>query len=224
MKLFWDWDIAAAGEAFRRATEVSPDYPTAHQWYSISLMISRQSAAALAEMKRAVELDPNSPAIRADLCQLYYFLEKYDDAIAQCKQTIDLNAGFFNAHVYLYDAYLANGMHREAVDEFATVESLKSDLVVPPTEIERLRSAFARSGIQEFWKLRIEWLKHKPSTYGLARYYARLGEKERSMEWLRRSHAERDFDFVYVFVDPVFKYVRKEPGFEALADAFYRKP
>lgn len=222
VRLFWEWDVAGAGDSLKRAVELAPDYATAHQWYAINLVISRHGSAALAEMKRALELEPDSSAIGADLCQMYYFLQKYDEAIAQCERVLGRDPDFFNAHVYLYEVYMANGMYDEALEQMFTIQRLKGDFVVPSTEIDRLRQAYARGGIKEYWKARIEWMEGEPDSYGLARYYARLGNKDKALEWLQRSATERKFDFVFVFTDPVFKTLDNEPGFEDLAASFYR--
>jgi DNA-binding winged helix-turn-helix (wHTH) protein/tetratricopeptide (TPR) repeat protein len=221
VQMFWDWDVAGAGESFKRAVELSPEYATAHQWYAINLVISRHGTAALAEMKRAVELEPDALAISADLCQMYYFLQKYDDAITQCRQVLEKDPSFLNAHAYLYDVYMAKEMYDEAFDEFFTIQRLKSDFVLPTTEIDRLQQAYARGGITEFWRARLVWLERNADSYGAARYYARLGDKNKAIEWLQRSRTARNFEFVFVFTDPVFKILDEEPEFRELADSFY---
>lgn len=127
VRMFWEWKLPEAKESLRKAVELSPDYATAHQWYSISLIITNVGGASLAEMKRAAELEPKSLAINADLCQVLYFLRKYDDALAQCNKTLEMDANFLNAHIYLYEIYTAKEMYNEAVEKFFKIEQLKSD-------------------------------------------------------------------------------------------------
>jgi tetratricopeptide (TPR) repeat protein len=205
VQMFWEWKLPDARESFAKAVELSPDYATAHQWYALNLIAGNNGGAALAEMKRAFELEPNSLAINADLCQIQYFLRKYDDAIAQCRRTLEMDAGFINAHFYLYEIYTAKEMHAEAVAEFFKIEELKSDFTLPFADLEKLRKAFERGGIRAFWLARIEILQSGPHFYGLARYHARLGEKEKALAFLFKASAAREFDFVFVVADPVFR-------------------
>ena len=52
----WDW--SQKERHMRRAVELSPSYPTAHQWLGDILIDLGRDKEGLAEMRRAVELDP----------------------------------------------------------------------------------------------------------------------------------------------------------------------
>ena len=60
VKLFFDWDLKAAEGEFKRAIDLNPNYATAHQWYGDCLMLQNRRDEALAEKRRALELDPLS--------------------------------------------------------------------------------------------------------------------------------------------------------------------
>ncbi len=53
-----DWDIASAEKAFRRAIELNPNYADGHFFYSDFLISLNRSDAAMAELDRAMQLDP----------------------------------------------------------------------------------------------------------------------------------------------------------------------
>lgn len=59
-----EWDWAGAEREFRRAIELNRNYATAHQWYSEYLAMLGRHEEAIAEARRAVELDPLSPVVR----------------------------------------------------------------------------------------------------------------------------------------------------------------
>ncbi|MEZ5424953.1 MAG: winged helix-turn-helix domain-containing protein [Pyrinomonadaceae bacterium] len=218
VQMFWEWNLPEAGRSFRKAVLLSPDYPTAHQWYGINLVAANhnQGGAALAEMKRALELDPDSPAINADLCQMYYFLQKYDDAIAQCWKTLEKDESFINARLYLYEIYSAKGMYDEAVGEFFKAEQMRSDYSLPPEVLEKLRNAYQTGGIRAFWQTRLEYFERNSKPYAAARYYARLGEKEKALSALKKGFDERDFFFILFPPDPIFWELRNEPAFSEM--------
>ena len=64
---FHEWDWAGAEKEFKRAIELNASYPTAHAWYGEYLMVLGRFDEALAEMNRANELNPLSPAINLAL-------------------------------------------------------------------------------------------------------------------------------------------------------------
>ncbi|MBX7173584.1 MAG: winged helix-turn-helix domain-containing protein [Pyrinomonadaceae bacterium] len=220
MQMFWDWDLSKADEYFQNAVQLSPNYATAHQWYSLNLVTRRRGGAALAEMKRALELEPKSLAINADLCQIYYFLQKYDEALVQCNKTLEMDANFLNAHLYLYDIYFAKGLYAEAVEKFFKIEQIKSDFTFPPAHLEKLRESYSKGGIREFWKTMAEYLQQTQSFYGSAKYYARLGEKEKALNSLENSFKQPPFEIVFFLTEPIFREIQEESKFKELAVKF----
>ncbi|MBS1794927.1 MAG: winged helix-turn-helix domain-containing protein [Acidobacteria bacterium] len=220
VQMFWEWDLAGADGSFRKAIELSPEYATAHQWFALNLVVRGLGGAALAEMKRAAELEPDSTAVSADLCQMFYLLRKYDEALAQCRRTLETEPGFLNAHLYLYEIYTARAMYDEAVAEFFEIERLKSDFTMPFDETETLRRAYARGGVRAFWQAQLTILERRPNHYRAAQYHARLGDKEKAVSRLRKSYESREFEFVLFLADPVFKDLHPEPAFAELGRAF----
>ena len=68
----FDWDLDAGGKEFRRAISLSPGYATAHHWYAWHLSLLGQYDEAIAEMKKAENLDPLSLIINADLAGCFF--------------------------------------------------------------------------------------------------------------------------------------------------------
>ena len=56
---------------------------------------------AIAEGRRAVELDPLSPIINTDLGATLYLARRFDEANAQLRKTLEIDPTFVNAHYYL---------------------------------------------------------------------------------------------------------------------------
>ena len=54
------------------------------------------------------------------------------------------------------------------------------------------------------------------SPYGIASFYAVVGETERALDWLERAHAERDGTLVWIKVHPRLDGLRGEPRFRDL--------
>ena len=99
---YYDFDFSQANREFQRAIELNPNYATGHQQYgNNTLSALGRFDEAIAEGKRAVELDPLSLVINADLGMNYYYARRYDEAITQLRKTLEMDPGYYYAHVNL---------------------------------------------------------------------------------------------------------------------------
>ncbi|MGQ0540707.1 MAG: winged helix-turn-helix domain-containing protein [Blastocatellia bacterium] len=223
VKFFWEWKIVEAEVHFKKAIAHSPDYATGHQWFAIKLAANGQFNQALAEMSRALELEPGSVAINADMCQLLYFLRRYDEAETQCTKTLEIEPNSFNARRYLYQVYTAKGMYQEAVDEFFKSEQLSVNHATLPDQLIKLETAYKSGGIRKFWRTQIEILNGQtPDTgYMTAWYFGLLGEKNEALRCLQISYENKDFGFILFRADPVFSKFFDDPRFVELHEKLF---
>ena len=106
-----DLDLPGAEKEFRRAIDLNPNYATAHHWYGEEVLAAMgRSAEAVAELKRAEELDPLSRAISTTHGYVLYLARENDAAISQLRKTLELDANFAVAHMYLGRAYAQKKM------------------------------------------------------------------------------------------------------------------
>src|SRR5438093_9775958 len=71
---FAEIDLAGSIREFQRAIELKPNYATAHHWLGAGPLVDLgQFEDAIAHGKRAIELDPLSPIINADVGLTLYF-------------------------------------------------------------------------------------------------------------------------------------------------------
>ena len=113
----FDWDLESGGKEFRRAIELNPGYATAHHWYAWHLALLRRYDEAIAEMKKAQNLDPLSSLLDADLAELLALANSYDESIVQSRKAIEMDPNFALAHNQLALAYLQKHMNEDAVAE-----------------------------------------------------------------------------------------------------------
>ncbi|MGH9853636.1 MAG: winged helix-turn-helix domain-containing tetratricopeptide repeat protein, partial [Blastocatellia bacterium] len=122
VRLFWERNWAEADKEFKLAVTLDPTYATGRHWHALyfAIMAGNTPGAAVAidRMKQALELEPFSPVLNADLGQVLYFARHYDEALAACQKALALDPDFINAHVYLYDIYSKKGLYDEAVEKF----------------------------------------------------------------------------------------------------------
>ena len=212
----FDWDFDAGGKEFRKAIELNANYATAHHWFAWHLSLLGRYDDAIAEMKKAENLDPLSLIINADLAELLVLAHSYDESIQQSNKTIEMDPNFAMAHNQLGQGYLEKQMYGEAVAELQKAVQLSGG---SPTCIANLARAYAASGKRsEAIKLLDSLKKRSNSSYSygseIATIYASLGDSDQAMNWLEKAYQER-FN-PGVLLRPGFDPLRSDPRFKDL--------
>jgi adenylate cyclase len=94
-------DLLDAESGFFFAISLEPNEPTPHQWYSILLRKVGRLDAALAQAKKAQELDPTSPILAYNLANMYEAKGEDDAALRYAKLASDLGLGSASHQVEL---------------------------------------------------------------------------------------------------------------------------
>ncbi|MEY2545539.1 MAG: hypothetical protein QOG48_656 [Verrucomicrobiota bacterium] len=217
----YGFDSAQAIREFQRAIELNPNYAIAHQQYgNNTLSALGRFEDAIAEGKRAVELDPLSLVINSDLGTDYYYARRYDEAIAQLRKTLEMDPGFYIAHLVLGQMLDAKGTHDAAIAELQKARALNDD----PSVLGVLARAYGLAGNKTETENLLNQLKtlskaRYVSAYSFALCYIGLDDKEQALRWLEQSYQDRaGSDIGYIRVDPLFDPLRGDPRFEALAE------
>ena len=209
----FDWDLKSAEAEFRRAIELNPSYATAHHWYAWHLSLSGSNVNAIAEMKKAKNLDPVSLIINADLAELLLIAHFPDESIEQSRKTIEMDVNFALAHNQLAVAYLQRRRQDEAIAELQKAVQLSSG---SPTCTANLARAFAASGRRNEAVQLLDDLKKRsrPDVSEVAVVYAALGDNDQAMTWLEKGYEER-FN-PSVLLRPGFDPLRADRRFQDL--------
>jgi len=112
-----DWDWPGADREYRRAMALNPGYATARQWYATFLWTLGRSEEALAEIRRAQELDPLSSIIHTNAGFMFYDARQPAQAAEECRKALELDPDFAVAHWALGMIYAQMGRHEEAIAE-----------------------------------------------------------------------------------------------------------
>jgi len=213
---YFDW--AGAEMHFRRAIELDPNYPTAHQWYSSNLSFIGRFDEALSAAKRAQELDPLSLVINLNVGDVLFVMRRYDGAIEQYKNTLALDRTFPWAHSGLASVYEVQGRFDESIVECEKAKQLAGEI---PYSLPPLGWAYARAGrkadalhvLEELLRLA---RKGNSISYGIAFLYYELGEKDMAFEWFEKAYQDRDLWLEALGTDPLYDKLRSDPRCIAL--------
>jgi serine/threonine-protein kinase len=215
VRLFFDWNPRAAEIEFKRAIELNPDYPTAHQWYGDCLLLQNRWDEAIAEKQKALDLDPLSLIITMDMGTARYYMRDYDAAIEQCRKTLDMDPTFLMARVLLARAYVQKRMFTEAIAELRAVRSLAPAMTLPAALLGHALGVAGNKRQAE--ALLGELTEEAAHTYVPAHEFAAvnlgLGRKREALTWLRKAFQERSGLMIYLPFEPAVDPLRSDPAF-----------
>jgi TolB-like protein/Flp pilus assembly protein TadD len=217
---FYEWNWNDAEREFQRAIQLNPNYGQAYQLYGEHLANMGRIEEALTVIRQAQDLDPLSPALPALGGRVFYFGRKYDDAIAQFRQALDMNPGLDWIHLDLGKAYVRKGMFTEAISELQTARTIMGNR---PKAISLLGYAYAVSGQRRDAEKaladleeRRSWPDPWPVTLLKAIVYVGLDEKGRALDWLEKAYEDHSALMEHLKVEPIFDDLRSEPRFIAI--------
>jgi len=227
-KSHYEFDFPGAQKEFLRAIELNPNSAYAHLFYSNCYLAPMgRMPQAIAENKKALELDPLSLPINNFMGMTYMFAGDYEKSYQQFEHTIAMDPTFPLAHMYFSFLLKITGRYEEGIKEYEKSELLRgSSPENAAAEATRLRQAFKKGGEKGAWQKNLELIRvtlkrpkdEPPGGVGvLASLYALTGDKDSAFEWLDKAFAERDGEEIALLkVDPSFKNLRGDPRFTDL--------
>ena len=223
VKSHYEYDFPAAQAEFLKAIAFNPNYPNARLFYAGAYLTPwGRHGEAIAEVKKALEIDPLSLPLHNLMGNTYKWAGDFDRAAQEFRSTLDLDPTFPMTHFFFADCLEDTGKYEEAVLERERGEVLEG---APPKEAETIarefREAFQLRGARGYWQKTLELtLKEQAqagtryfSPLGLAGAYARVGDKDKAFEWLEKSYAERDANITLINSEAAFTGLRSDPRF-----------
>ena len=214
---------------FERAIALNPNYAPAHHWYGFGVLLPLgEFDRAIAEVKRALELDPFSAVMNANIGFCYLYARRYPEAIAQFRKTTELDPSSPAPHLGLGEAYELSGQREQAITEYERAGDLFSQLThIPLTSDNFLPSLAGRYVLKGERAKALQLLDHyKGPTqrgaapdFAVALDYVRLGNNNKAIDWLERSYQNKEPSFLEdIKVNPLLDPLRGDPRFEALVE------
>ncbi len=218
----YEYNQAGAEREFKRAMELNPNLAGAHAGYSIYLDHMLRCDEAVAEAKKAKQLDPLSPEVNIPIGIAFVCARRYDEAIEHFQKDLDSDSTDYMARYWLAWAYMGQGKFEAAIAEdqrLALNEGLpgigtRGQLAVFYALVGKKREA-----IKIVTDLKEKRTHEYVRPHMIAQIYAALGENDQALEWLEKSYEEKDDWIVWtrMYVGELFHGpLRSDPRFKDL--------
>jgi TolB-like protein/Flp pilus assembly protein TadD len=217
-QLHYDFDIPSAEEAIERAIELDPYNAVAVQGRGLCLAARGRVEDALAELGRAVQLEPLNVHFRWNRCMFFYFSRQYEEAIALCRTTLELDPKSAPLHQALGVSLVQTQMYVKAVQELEEAVQISHRTPFFLGQLGYIYGAVGRKAdaLKVICELKELSKQRHVSPYWGGMIYSALGEKDEAFLWLERALQDHAPWMAYLKGAPWFDNLRTDPRFYSL--------
>ena len=195
-------NYSAAVLDFVTAIHFTPHNASLYNKLGIAELQMRDHGAASKAFKNALKYDTNNAAAYNNLGALAYLDKKYNPAIKYLKQALALDESNASAHLNMAESWAGLGQMDRAMTEYARALELNADILSDSQEgvIAQVKTPEQRARI----------------SYLIAKAYAKRGNVEGALEFLRRARDGGFKELNRVYADPDFATVVQDPRLQKI--------
>ncbi|MEW6212560.1 MAG: hypothetical protein AB1631_29815, partial [Acidobacteriota bacterium] len=170
------------------------------------------------QLQKAKKLDPVSPAVLGDIGWIYYGAGRYDEAIKQSKEILELEPGEAFARECMFYSYLRQRKEADALDQARQIMKLRG---ATPQQIAAIDRSTSGESLRHYWRWCLDWLRDKAAgdfvdPFSFALIHADLGERDLAFNYLEKAYRQHSESLIYLSVEPRFEPLRSDPRFAQL--------
>lgn len=211
-----DWNWPAGEQELEKSIQLDRHDPTGHVAYGIHLACREKFGPAMAEVERALELDPAALFANFVLGWLFGVSRRYDEAISQHMLVSQLAPDYGLPYFGLGLANAGKGMFEDAIAHFTNANPLKCRSLLRG----QLGYCYAMAGRRQEALQELSALNERSPNYvspvSFAAIYAGLNDPEQALDHLERALQARDTSLPVNLLNPEFDTLRSEPRFQAI--------
>ena len=220
-ELMWERDFRRSEREFKNAISLDPNYATAHQWYSMLLVMLGRKQEAVVESGRAAKLDPLSLQIQNTYATFLNASGHPGAALGQYEKVVgeEPDSAWVRRNPWLLTnmaaVYASNGSYAKAIRaaERAIVivhNHPRAATALASIYITMGQPAMARKAFERADTTNVQYVAHR----GLM--YARLGQVDSAFLWLDRVQDWPIPIMIALRADGQLAPIRRDPRYGAL--------
>ena len=218
--------LEEGGKELKTSVQLNPNYANARQWYAQYLMITGPIEEARIHVNRALELEPYFWVVQNLNSWIYYFEEKYEQALEACIIAHDHNPNFSSNNWLFVLNYAKLGEGEKMKQQLQTIAKTYSN---SDDYADAIQKAFDKSGIDGLFYWMIEANKNNPirveglngHPFYIAWWNAILGNEDKALYWLEKVLDEKSIPYHYfnlISTNPDFRILHENPRFLKIVD------
>ncbi len=218
--VLWDRDWTGAEAAFRRAIELDPRFMPARYWYGAYVLFYAlgRTDEAIAEIRRALEIDPLSLVTQWNLSFVLYSARRTDRIVDEVGDVVARAPDSLFSHIMAGWGHLGAGEPQRAIEMMRyAVDRWSRNHWALAWYAEAL---IAGGRVEEAKAIHDEMLQRSRRDFvpyfSLAAVPAMLGDADRAIEFLRAAVSDREWDTILLARWPWFDRIRSDPRFADL--------
>ena len=187
---------------YQQALRADPRNPTVLNKMGIAELKIGDRGPARKHFNQALKYDPRNISALNNLGAVSYLDKKYKSSVKYLKQALELDESSAPAHLNLAEAWMGMGQIDRAMTEYARALELDADILSESTN-----GVSARVSTPE-QRARVNFL--------IAKAYAKRGNIDGALEYLRRAHDGRFAEMNRVYKDQEFALLWTDPRLEKI--------
>jgi len=179
----------------KHAVELDPLSLLMNMTPALASYLARDYDAAVQQLQKIIEMEPNFPAAHSVLGNVYLQQELFEQAMAEYQKVLELSPGIAAVEraikalmAHAYAKWRKRNKAMKLLDEL-TKQSKKSDQSPPATSV---------------------------SPHSIAEIYSALGQTEKAFEWLNKAYDLHDMQMVSLLTNPTLDRLRSDTRFADL--------
>jgi tetratricopeptide (TPR) repeat protein len=187
---------------YQQALRVNPRDPNLLNKLGISELKLGDRGQAKKYFSRALKADPKNISALNNLGAVAYLDKKYKTAVKYLKQALELDESSAPSHLNLAESWMGLNQIERAMTEYARAIELDADIL---SESQTGISARVSTPAQ---RAAVDYL--------IAKAYAKRGNSEGALEYLKRAKAEHFTDLNRVYKDQEFASLWVDPRLQSI--------
>jgi TolB-like protein/tetratricopeptide (TPR) repeat protein len=208
------WNPLMAENSYKRAIEFQPNYATGHQWYAEALTMLGRTDEALAEITKALQLEPYSPAAKNTLGYLLTVRGQLDSALVVFRNEGALYPNYKLGHLTHVLTALAAKRYDEAEASAQTYAA--GDTKLADAMVTVIRGAAGKAPKRDAQRAAAS-LEAKMGACFTALWYGALDDRANALKMVSKAYnSGNDANFPYFVIHPLLAPLHAEPEYQKI--------
>lgn len=209
---YHDWEWQRAQEHLERALQLRPDAASIRPSYALFLVATGRIEEALQQIDIALAVNPNETGWHSIRSSILYVARRYADAIAAADRALALDDKDGAAWQWRSRSLFQLGRGPEAIQALAQVTFRDHAATLERAVAE----GGAERGLRELLAITGDWQARFAQSWRRAPWQALLGDVDGALDELERAYQRRNYNLMYLAVDPVYDGIRSQPRFQVI--------